>query len=186
MTYYTIKSHLETEATRVEDYASAPSEKQINLLAFLMNSKGINELEEVPLGSGLTKRQTSRLIDQIKDEPDLTIEQVQERTRQADHEEQKRKELADRRAGAKMAQKDENRDAFADSEIASVKVGTQFTAKIKHDFYDRIDTFVGTIDRREPRKGRVRVAGELTNPDGEAKQYRHNIEAGRITDIVLQ
>ena len=179
MTYYSIKNHLEAEAVRVEDWASTPSEKQINLLAFLMNSRGVNVLDEVPQNSGLTRRQTSRLIDEIKARPELTTEEAHERSRN--------EERDNLRAGAKRAEKDENRDAFSSSDIASIKIGTAFTCKIESKGFGEktYKDFNGTIDRREPRKGRVRMVGFLQDTGGNWRTMTDNIEVARISDIVV-
>ena len=187
MTYYSIKNHLEAEAVRVEDWASTPSEKQINLLAFLMNSRGVNVLDEVPQNSGLTRRQTSRLIDDIKGRPELTIEEAHERSRNEEREQREQRERDNLRAGAKRAEKDENRDAFSSSDIASIKIGTAFTCKIESKGFGEktYKDFNGTIDRREPRKGRVRMVGFLLDTGGNWRTMTDNIEVARISDIVV-
>ena len=188
MTIFTVTKHLKNESFKTSRFGSGTraSEEEIDYLAHLIIKKGVNHLDLVPIDRGLSGYIARHLMDDLTKMPDLTFQQVQERERAEQREKQERKDFDDLRAGAKASEKDENRDAFSASDIASIKIGTQFTAKIKHDFHDRIDAFVGTIDRREPRKGRVRVVGYLTKPGGEATKYRHNVDVNQLVDVAIK
>ena len=111
MTQSAIRDYLKAEAYKTEESSNAKpaTDKQINYLAMLMWNKGTDYMSEIPYDSGLTSLEASRLIGYLLKEPDLTFDQIQARTRADDAADPEAANRANLRAGAKAAQKDENR-----------------------------------------------------------------------------
>ena len=185
-----IIDYLDNEAYLAAEYSNVvpATAKQIDFLASLFRKKGIDVKSAVPMNTGLATRHASRLITQLQKESDLTFAEIQERDREEDASDRQAAVRQNLRASAKATEKAENWDNFKDSPISAIKVGTPISCTIESVGYGpkTYKEFEGTIDRREPRKAKVRIVGKVLEKNGDWRETRTNIEVGRLSNIRIE